>query len=98
MATLAQKKSDFLTALVSYSSKAEAIVRDIAELSSYFTDNGFATGGANAIADADCVSPNDHLTAALVNAAMTAIVNVNLNAGQKTTMRQVSKQAILPQS
>lgn len=90
MPNLVNKKSDFLSKVVEYAGKAEAIVREIAELSSYYTDNGFNAGGANVIADADCIGTNSHLTAALVQAAMAAIVNVNLNAAQKTTMRQVS--------
>ena len=98
MANLASKKSNYLSILVDYAAKASSLARDIQELNNYFIDNGFATAGANAIVDADCVGENAHLTAALVNAAMTAIVNVNLTPAQRTTMRQVTKDTIPPRS
>lgn len=90
MAVMTQKKKDLLNALVSYADKGAAMTREVQELIDYFTDNGFATGGANAIVDADCTDSNSHLSQQLVNDAIVALGNVNLTPAQKTTLRKVA--------
>lgn len=87
----AAKKLTALQALVARAPIVEALARDNAELVSYFTDNGFLTGGANPISDADAQAAYPWLTAALVNSAVsTAINSVSLSTGNRTTLRQVA--------
>lgn len=98
MANLTAKKSDAISALVAFSIKAEGLARDIAELQSFFTDNGFLTGGGNAIVDGDCVGANAHLTATLVNSGVTAIATMALSTPNKTVLRQIAATSVLPSS
>lgn len=91
---LSKKKSDVLSQIVAFAPKAEALARNIAELNSNFVDNGFATAGTNAIVDADCIGENSHMTAALANSAIAALLNINLTPAQKATLRQVSRTVI----
>ncbi len=96
--SLATKKVEALRAFVALSLKAEAMARDIKELQTYFTDNGFLTGGGNAIVDADCVGDYAHLTASLVNSGITAIATVALSTGNATILRQIASSPTLPTS
>jgi hypothetical protein len=92
---LTNKKKDWASQAVVYAAKAAALTRDIAELINYWNDNGFASGGANPITQADLDGPeNGHLTPALLATFVTAIGNVALSGGQRTTLRQVAKQVI----
>ena len=70
---LAAKKSDALSTLVSLTKTGMLVAQQIQELVAYITDNGFLSGGANPIADGDCIGDNSHLDAALVNSAVTAL-------------------------
>lgn len=99
MAVLTAKKSDYISAVVKFSQDLLELTVDADELASYQTDNGFQSGGGNAIVDADCVGPNPaspsanaHLTAAQVNAVMTvaAAVSSSMTAARRTTLRQAN--------
>jgi hypothetical protein len=70
MPDLTAKKSDYLSRVVDLSERLTDVLKDAQELTSYRGDNGFETGGTNAIADADCVGENAHLTAATVDAVV----------------------------
>ncbi len=85
------KKANALQAVMAFSNKALPLALAIQEFVSQMTDDGFLTGGGNAITDADCLlSPTtSHLTAALVNSAVsTALASVTLSTGNKTIIRQ----------
>lgn len=101
MANLAAKKSDYISAVNAFSTKLLALTVDADELTAFQTDNGFGTGGTNAITDADCLGPNPnpvspganaHLTAAQVNAVMTVVaaVSSSMTAARRTTLRQAN--------
>lgn len=94
MANLASKKSDALSTLVSLTKTGMLVAQQIQELVSYVTDNGFLTGGANPIADGDCVGDNAHLDAAIFNAAVTAIGTMTLSNANKTTLRKAGKSPV----
>ncbi len=94
MATLTQKKSDAISKLVSLAPTAMTLAANIKELQSYFTDNGFLTGGGNAIVDGDCTGENAHMDAASVNASVTAIATLALSTGNATTLRKASKNPV----
>jgi hypothetical protein len=94
--SMVAKKSDAVSYLVQMAPKAEALSRDVIELLSYFTDNGFLTGGANAIVDADLVGENQHLTAAQVNAGVAAINSLKLSTANATILRQIARTPVLP--
>jgi hypothetical protein len=96
---LTNKRRDFASACVNYAAKAISLTRDVAELVSLYTDNGFNPGGTNPFQQTDLDnSANAHLTPAIIDAFVTAISNVNLNAGQRTTMRKVASVVIPPPS
>lgn len=75
--------------MMAYASRGEAIAREILELQAYFTDNTFATAGAQAITDADAQAAFPWLTAALVNSGMTALNTLLLSPANRTILRQV---------
>lgn len=68
------------------------LARRAEELALYQTANGFQSGGAAAITDADCVGANSHLTAALVNSVVTVAgqVGTAVTSAMRVTMRQAS--------
>lgn len=89
------KKLDFATMCIDYATKANALTRDIVELSDYWRDNGFAVGGANPIVQSDLDGTTvAHLTPAMLASFISAIGNVNLTPAQRTVMRQVAKKTI----
>lgn len=88
MASYVQKKKDYLNALVAMAAEASTFARRAQELISYGTDNGFLTGGANAIVDGDCVDSAAHLTASLVNSGTTAIGTMTLSNPNRVILRQ----------
>lgn len=94
MPNLTKKKSDVLSKLVQITPQAMAIAAQLQELVDYCTDNGFKTGQANAIADADCVGENDHLDAAVFNAALNALNTLTLNNASKTALRKATRTPI----
>jgi hypothetical protein len=75
-----------------------AISRDVAALNQYFNDNGLQAGGPNAIVDGDCTGSNSYMTAAQVNAGMTAIVNLVLTPAQRQATSALSNSANPPAS
>ena len=91
MADMQGKKSDTLTRLAELSAAAILLTSQITELVGFATDNGFLSGGANAITDAECVGANAHLDAASFNAGVTALGSVNLSTGNRTTLRKASR-------
>lgn len=93
---LTDKKANALSSLVAYAIKAEAMSRDLKELGDYFTDNGFASGGANAIVDGDCTGTNKHLSATIVFDALTAIGSVVLSTTNATRLRKTALVPTLP--
>lgn len=93
MANLSGKKSDFISAVITFSQDLLALAVDADELAAYQSDNAFQSGGANAIVDADAVGANQHLTAAQVNAALTvaAAFSGAMTAARRTTLRQANR-------
>lgn len=94
MADLSKKKSDALSALVAVSPRAMLLASQVAEFVAYVTDNGFLSGGASPIVDADCQGENAHLDAATFNAAVTAIATLALSTQNRTTLRKASRTPI----
>ncbi len=93
------KKANALQALMQFSNKALPLCLAIQEFISQMTDDGFLTGGANAITDADCLAQPStaHLTAALVNSAVsTALSSVTLSTANKTIVRQALGNVLPP--
>lgn len=91
MADLSQKKSDTMSRMVDLIPRAMKLAADIKELKSYATDNGFLTGGSNAIVDNDAgTGSNRHLTATSFNDAITALDSLTLNTQNATKLRVAS--------
>lgn len=90
------KKQAALNALLNFSQNSLPVALQLAEFVSEMTDSGFLTGGANPITDADCQSRpvTAHLTAALVNTAVTALGTITLSTANKTILRQASGSTI----
>lgn len=65
--SLEQKKSDYLSRVVEFSEEMMQLFQKAEELAAYRADNGFQTGGANPIAEADIVGANAHLTPVVVD-------------------------------
>lgn len=84
------KKANALRALMSFADDTLPMALAIQEFVSQMTDSGFLTGGANPITDADCWSApaTAHLTASVVNSAVTALATVTLSNPNKTVLRQ----------
>lgn len=93
MPNLASKKTDFISQVVVFSQRLLALSVNADELAAFQSDNGFQSGGGNAIVDADCVGDNQHLTAAQVNAVLTvaAAFSGAMTAARRTTLRQANK-------
>lgn len=94
MATLTGKKSDFLSRVGSLSAQLLKIAVESDELTAFQTDNTFQAGGANAVADADCVGNNEHMTAAQVAAVMTVVAafSTAMTPARRTILRQANRQ------
>lgn len=90
MANLAQKKTDSVNAFVKLVPSMILLAGQISELNKFLTDNGFLTGGANAIVDADFSGFNGHLDAATFNAAVTAMTTMTLSVPNATALRKAS--------
>ena len=92
MANLSAKKSDYISGVGAFSTKLLALAVDADELAAFQADNGFQSGGANAIVDADAVGANAHLTAAQINAVMTVAgaFSSAMTAARRTTLRQAN--------
>ena len=87
------KKRAFCAKCIEFSQESVRFVQDVQEMVNYWQDNGFASGGANPIVQADLDGTAlSHLTPALMAAFITAIATMSLSAGQRTTMRQVASQ------
>ncbi len=96
---MALKKANALNSLMQFCNKTLPTALAIAEFVSEMTDSGFLTGGANPITDADCLlaPATSHLTAALVNSAVsTALASVTLSTGNKTIVRQAAGNIVTP--
>lgn len=91
MADLSQKKSDTMSRMIDLIPRAMKLAADIKELKNYATDNGFLTGGANAIVDNDAgTGAVRHLTATSFNDAITALDSLTLSAANATKLRVAS--------
>lgn len=93
MADLAKKKSDAISTVVALAPKAMKMAADLAEAVAFLTDNGFLTGGGNAIVDNDFTGENAHLTATEFNSAVTALGSMSLSTQNKTHLRKASRVA-----
>jgi hypothetical protein len=89
---LSAKKSDYVSASVAFAADLLALARRAEELAAYQSANGFQSGGAAPVTDADCVGGNAHMTAVLVNAVVTIAGQLGgaVTSGMRTTMRQAS--------
>lgn len=89
---LTSKKSDYCSAVAAFAEALLDLTRRGEELSLYQSANGFQSGGAAAIVDADCVGGNSHLTAASVNAVVTVAGQLGgaVTTAMRITMRQTS--------
>lgn len=90
---LSAKKSNFISSAVDFSEALLALTRSGEELAAYQAANGFQSGGANAVVDADCVGNNAHLTAATVNAVVTIAgqLGTSVTTAMRNTMRQTDR-------
>lgn len=91
MPNLTQKKSDAMTKLVQMIPLAMDVAQQVKELDAYFADNGFKTGGNNAIVDGDCIGENAHLSATIMNDALAGIASLVLSTTNATKMRLASR-------
>lgn len=98
MAEFTLKKQNSLNSLIRFCNTMLPMALAVAEFQSQMTDDGFLTGGANAITDADCTATPgaQHLTAALVNSAVAALATMTLSNVNKTTVRQASGTVLTP--
>lgn len=88
--TLAQVKAKAATKDRDLCDRFLAIILETEEFVKFVNDNGFQTGGANAIVGSDLDSAEPHLTAAIFNAtlaAMTAAANA-LDATHRSNLRK----------
>lgn len=72
MADLSDKKSDFASMAVEFAADLIKLTLRANELVEFARSNGFRPTGANAIADADLIGGNKHLTASDVNKVVQA--------------------------
>jgi hypothetical protein len=91
MPDLAAKKSDYISAALSFAEQLLALTRTGEELALYQTANALQSGGASALVDADCTGTNAHVTAATVNAVVT--IAGQLGGAVTTAMRNTMRQA-----
>ena len=90
--SLVDKKTDYISAAVSFAEQLLALTRTGEELALYQSANGLQSGGASAITDADCVGTNVYLTAATVNAVVTIAgqLGTSVTTAMRNTMRLAS--------
>jgi hypothetical protein len=86
------RKSNFISRSVTLSAELLALTRDCEEMALYRTDSAFQVGGANAIADADCVGGNAHMSATLLAAVVTIFgqLGTALTPAMRASLRQAS--------
>ena len=87
MASFTDKKKDWASSAITIAQKARALVDQIQELRSFYTDNGFNVDGANAFTNGELAATAElaHLTAALLETFHADINNVKLTNAEKTT-------------
>lgn len=92
MASLVEKKTDYISSALTFAEQLLALTRTAEELALYQSANGFQAGGANALVDADAVGTNGHVTAATVNAVVTIAgqLGTAVTTAMRNTMRQAS--------
>lgn len=88
---LTTKKTEYISAAISFAEQLLALTRTGEELALYQTANGLQAGGANALTDADSLGTNAYVTAATVNAVVT--IAGQLGGAVTTVMRTTLRQA-----
>lgn len=90
------KKLDFARHISDISRDILLISQKIDELSLYYSNNGFDSGGAHPIIDADLTGDLNYLTAANIAGVISAMATIQtaLTAGVKTNLRQALKTEI----
>lgn len=91
---LSAKKSDYISAAISFAERLLDLTKDGEELAAYQTANGFQSGGSAVLVDNDIVGANTHVTAADVNAVVTIAgqLGTAVTAAMRNTMRKASRQ------
>lgn len=91
---LETKKTEFISATISFAERLLDLTREGEELSAYQAANGFQSGGTAALLDADAVGSNAHVTAADVNAVVTIAGQLGsaVTVAMRNTMRKASRQ------
>lgn len=90
-ADLTAKKSDYVSAALTFAEQLLALTRTGEELALYQSANGLQAGGSTALVDADCTGTNSHVTASTVNAVVT--IAGQLGGAVSTAMRNTLRQA-----
>lgn len=91
MPDLAEKKTEYISAAITFAEQLLALTREAEELALYQSANGLQSGGANAIVDGDAIGSNKHVTAATVNAVV--VIAGQLGGAVSTAMRNTMRQA-----